>query len=223
MVAAARILGAAPLHDSRDAQQYVNSVGQAIATKSGATYRWRFGLLQTESINAFATPGGFVFVTSGLVRQMETEDELAFVMAHEIAHVVKRHHYRVVQRQRLTERAAKGLQSASGEAANTELSHASAQMYARGLDRSSEYEADRTAIELATLAGYDPAAALSVLERLQRLRGDDPRAELLFSTHPSPGERLDMVLQSGLESLPRPSAEGVARRSARFKSFLRGL
>ncbi len=159
-------------------------------------------------------------VTSGLVKQLQNEDELAFVLAHEVAHVLQRHHYRVVLRQRLAETAAKNLQAATGDAGNTALSQASAQIYARGLDKNSEFEADRLGVELMARAGYDPAASVGVLERLQRLKGDDPRAELLFSTHPSPAERLDTLLQTGVDALPRPAQEGVDQRTARLRQFL---
>lgn len=219
-VAAGRILGAAPLVDVAAAQKFLNLVGHTIAQRSDGGYKWRFGLLKTDSVNAFATPGGFVMVTSGLVKQLQNEDELAFVLAHEVAHVLRRHHYRVVLRQRLAETAAKNIQAATGEAGNAALSHASAQIYARGLDKNSEFEADRLGVELMTQAGYDPAAAMGVLERLQRLKGDDPRTELLFSTHPSPAERLDTLLQTNVEALPRPAQEGVNQRVARFRQFL---
>lgn len=221
--AAARILGPAPLVDVRAAQQYLNLLGAAIAKRTETSYRWRFGLIKTDSVNAFATPGGFVMVTAGLVKQLQSEDELAFILAHEIAHVARHHHYRVVIRQRLADKAAKNLQAATGEAADAALSQVSAQIYARGLDKASEFEADRLGVELMTQVGYDPAAALGVLERLQRIKGEDPRVELLMSTHPSAADRLDMLLQAGIDQLPRPAPEAMVQRSARFKQFLATL
>ncbi len=217
-VSAARILGQAPLVQSTELQRYVNTLGRALAKRSGSEYKWRFGVINTDSVNAFAAPGGFVFVTAGLIRSLESEDELAFVLAHEITHVVKRHHYKVVLRQRLAEKAAQGLQDA-GALTDASLSEASAQIYARGLDKSSEYECDRVGAELMTQAGFDPAAAIGVLERLQALKGDDPRAELLFATHPSPAERMDALLRSGLDQLPRPPAVGIAKRLKRFRQL----
>jgi predicted Zn-dependent protease len=222
-VAAARILGAAPLSENSSAQSYVNLVGASIASVVKSKYKWRFGLIKTDSVNAFATPGGIVLVTTGLLRELQSEDEFAFVLAHEIAHVIQQHHYRVVLRQRLTEAAAKALRDSSGEASNAALSQASALIYARGLDKASEFEADRIGLELMTQAGFDPAAAISVLERLHRLKGEDPRAELLLSTHPSPADRLDAILASGADSLHRPSQEMINERSRRFRRLLEGL
>jgi len=219
-IAAARILGAAPLVDVLPAQKYLNLVGNTIVQSTESSYRWRFGLIKTDSVNAFATPGGFILVTVGLVKQLENEDELAFVLAHEAAHVLRKHHYRVVLRQRLAETAASNLQAASGDSASTALSQASAQIYARGLDKSSEFDADRLGVELMAKAGYDPAATIGVLERLQKLKGNDPRAELLFSTHPSPAERLDALLNTNMDTLLRPSGDGLTARAIRFRQFL---
>jgi len=219
-IAAGRILGAAALVDAPAAQRYINLVGALLTQKVDGNYRWRFGLIKTDSVNAFATPGGFVLITSGLAKQLQNEDELAFVLAHEINHVLRRHHYKVVQRQRLAETAAKQMQTSNSDANFASLSQASAQIYARGLDKNSEFEADRLGVELMTQSGYDPVSAMGVLERLQKLKGDDPRAELLFATHPSPAERLDTLLQTNLDSLPRPAQESVNQRTIRFKQFL---
>lgn len=218
--AASRILGAAGLIQSTSAQRYINLVGNALAQRTDSNYRWRFGLIKSDSVNAFAMPGGYILVTTGLLKQLQSEDELAFVLAHEITHVLRRHHYRVVQRQRLAESAAKQMQAGSDEAAFAALSQISAQIYARGLDKNSEFESDRLGAELTAQAGYDPAAAIGVLERLQRIKGDDPRAELLFSTHPSAAERLDTLLQTGVDTLPRPSPQAMQQRTARFRQFL---
>jgi len=95
-------------------------------------------------------------------------------------------------------------------------------MYARGLDKGAEFEADRMGVEIMTRAGYDPAAALSVLEKLMALQGNDPRTELLFSTHPSPATRMDKLLASGLDKLPRPAAPSPAAVK-RFNSFHKQL
>lgn len=222
-VSTAKILGVAPLVNSEPAQKYLNLVGTTLTEQTSAKYNWRFGLVKTDSVNAFAAPGGFVLVTEGLVKQLKNEDELAFVLAHEIAHVVQRHHYKVILRQQLAETAAKNVQQASGDTLKNELSQASAQIYARGLDKGSEFEADRIGVELMAQAGYDPAASISVLERLQALRGNDPRLELLFSTHPSPAVRLDMLLKAGLDGLIRPKETAVSHRGNRYSRAMSGL
>lgn len=221
--AAAQVLGAAPLVTADSAQQYVNALGQVLSAQSGAIYKWRFGVIKSDAINAFAMPGGYILLSSGLLKTLESEDELAFILAHEVAHVARRHHYQVVQRQRLADQAAKGLVAVTQDRDTAKLAQASGQIYARGLDKGAEFEADRLGTEYMTRAGYDPVAAINVLEKLQRLKGNDPRAELLFSTHPSPSERLDMLLQSGIDKLPRPSGTPNPTRQARFQKFIQAI
>lgn len=221
--AAAQVLGAAPLVRSEVPHNYVGLVGMAVAVNSGANYRWRFGVFRSDAINAFATPGGYVLISSGLLKILDSEDELAFVVAHEVAHILRRHHYQVVLRQRLADQASRNLSSVFRDADTTVLAQASGQIYARGLDKAAEFEADRLGVELMTRSGFDPLSAISFLEKMLALRGNDPRAELLFSTHPSPAERLDALLQSGIDRLPRPSAESLAKRDSRFKEVRSAL
>ena len=166
--AAAQLLGAAKLVDSPAAQKYVNAVGYSVAQSSGANYKWHFGIVASDSINAFAMPGGYILLTSGLAKLLESEDDLAYVLAHEVAHVTRHHHYQVIQRQGLAEQASKNLQAVSKDDEMAKLSLASGQIYARGLDKTAEFESDRLGVEFMAKAGYDPAAALGVLDRLQQ-------------------------------------------------------
>lgn len=215
--AAAKIFGAAPLVPSAEAQRYINLVGGALASQAGAKYAWRFGVIDSDQINAFALPGGVVLLTRGMARLIKSEEELAFILSHEIGHVVRQHHYRVVQRQRLAARANEALQSVSAEGL-TELAGASAQIYARGLDKSAEFEADRLGTQLMASSGYDPAAALGVLEALLAAKNSaDTKADWLFSTHPQPEQRIDQLLAAGIADIPAGS--GVEARRVRFKVF----
>ena len=221
--AASQILGAVPLIRSETAHQYVGLIGTALAANSGVNYKWRFGVFQSDAVNAFAMPGGYILLSSGLLKLLDSEDELAFVLAHEVAHVQRRHHYQVVLRQRLADQASKNLSSLVQDSDTAKLAQASGQIYARGLDKSAEFEADRLGVEIMTRSGYDPAAAIAVLEKMQSLKGNDPRVELLFSTHPSPAERLDSLLQSKIDELPRPSPDLLRKRENRFKQFRSAL
>ena len=99
------------------------------------------------------------------------------------------------------------------------LSLASGQIYARGLDKTAEFESDRLGVEFMTKAGYDPAAALGVLDRLQQFKGQDPRTELLFSTHPSPSERFAALVESRIDKLPYQGSKLNSNREKRFKVF----
>lgn len=221
--AAAQVLGAAPLLPAPELQRYLNLVGQSVAQFSGANYKWRFGIVRSDAVNAFAMPGGYILVSSGLLKLLSSEDELAFVLAHEVAHVSRRHHYQVVLRQRLADQAARGLQAVTQDNDTAKLAQASGQIYARGLDKGAEFESDRLGAEYMARAGYDPAAVLGVLEALQRFKGEDPRAALLFSTHPSASDRMEALMQSGIDRLPRPAAAAAPARVNRFRVFQQGL
>lgn len=214
--AAAQILGAAGIYKNNNAQKYINLVGTNIANQVGQRYKWRFAIIDTDSINAFATSGGIIFLTKGLFNLLQNEDELAFVLAHEISHVTKRHHYQVVLKQRLVEKASENLKEMLSN--NQELSQLSGQIYARGLDKTAEYEADRIGATLMTRAGYNPSAVLAVSEKLKKLNGDDPQAQLLFATHPSPSQREDELISAGLDKLPIPNKTSL-NREKRFKEI----
>jgi beta-barrel assembly-enhancing protease len=95
---AASVLGASPLHPDANLQRYVNRVGKWLAMHSGRPdLPWTFAVIDTDTINAFAMPGGDILVSSGLVKRLNSESELAGVLGHEIAHVVKKHQLQAIQ------------------------------------------------------------------------------------------------------------------------------
>lgn len=213
--AAAALLGAAPAVQKPAVQRYVNLLGASMAALSERpNLAWRFAVIDDDAINAFAAPGGIVLITRGLFRLLDSEDELAAVIAHEIGHVVRKHHYSVILRQRLAEEATSKLAAGSRAGDLDALSKASSVLFARGLDKSAEFDADAYALQLATRAGYDPAAVLGVLEKLRSIGAADNRAQLLFATHPSANERLDRLLRYELDTLPASAPN--PQRSKRF-------
>lgn len=213
--AAAVLLGAAPVLAKPALQQYINLVGASIASLSERPQLlWRFAVTDDPAVNAFAAPGGVVLVTRGLLQLLDSEDELAAVLAHEIGHVVRKHHYSVVLRQRLADEATSTMTAGGKDAEMDALSKASSLVFARGLDKRAEFDADAYALQLTIRAGYDPAAVLGVLDKLRAIASNDSRAALLFATHPSASERLDRLLQHDLDGLP--TARPHAVRTARF-------
>jgi predicted Zn-dependent protease len=203
------LLGAAPLVKNDALQAYVNNVGRWIALQSERPdLPWHFGVLESSDINAFSLPGGYVFVTRGLYQGLSNEAELAGVLAHEIGHVVMKHHLKVLEKSKLIN-IASGLVS-SQVASRNALSNAVAQnvlgngaeALARGLDKDAEFEADRLGVVLATRAGYDPYGLPTVLDKLARVKPTDSSVALLFKTHPPPQERLVRLgdaMQNGFE------------------------
>jgi predicted Zn-dependent protease len=191
---ASRLLGAAPLVPNPALQRYVNNVGRWLAAQTERPdLPWRFGVLDAPQLNAFAVPGGTIFITRGLLEQMKSEAELAGVLAHEIVHVLKKHHLKAIQKGAQTALAGDALNTAlqdRGGAAREKLIAFGTEMYSRGLDKSDELEADRLGVVIAARGGYDAYGLPSVLQTLQAMNAQDSAVALMFKTHPAPGERL---------------------------------
>lgn len=189
---AGNLLGAAPLVPDAKLQRYVNSVGRWVASRSTRPdLKWTFGVIESNDINAFAAPGGYVFITRGLYAQLKDEAELAGVLGHEIGHVQQKHHLKILQKQQLIGLGSELLGRQIGGGDQTQrLIGSGAEIMARGLDKSAEYEADRIGVVLAARAGYDPWALPAVLQELATVSKDDSSVALLFKTHPAPEDRL---------------------------------
>lgn len=187
------LLGAAPLVKDEALQKYVNSVGRWVASQSDRPdLPWHFGVIESDDLNAFAAPGGYVMITKGLYRKLTNEAQLAGVLGHEIGHIVKKHQLKVLQKQQLLNIGA-GLLSKQLGKDNKLASKAigsGAEISARSLDKSAEYEADRLGLSYATRAGYEPFGLPEVLDTLSQTNKNDSSVALLFKTHPLPEERL---------------------------------
>jgi beta-barrel assembly-enhancing protease len=191
---AARLLGAAPLVPDAALQRYVNHVGRWLATQTERPdLPWRFGVLDAPQLNAFAVPGGTIFITRGLLERMKSEAELAGVLAHEIVHVLRKHHLKAIQKNAKTALAGEALNQAledRGGAAREKLISFGTEMYGRGLDKADELEADRLGVVIAARGGYDPYGLPTVIQTLQAMNPEDSGIALMFKTHPAPDERL---------------------------------
>jgi predicted Zn-dependent protease len=187
------LLGAAPLVKDEALQKYVNQVGRWVAGQSErADLPWHFGVIESEDINAFAAPGGYVIITKGLYRKLENEAQLAGVLGHEIGHVVKKHHLKVLQKSQLLNMGAQLLGERFGKDNQTidKVIGSGAEILSRGLDKDAEFEADRIGLALATRAGYEPYGLPEVLQTIGQVSKNDSSVALLFKTHPAPDDRL---------------------------------
>lgn len=195
---AGRLLGAAPLVKDERLQRYVNQVGKWLSLQSGRTdLDWYFGVIDSEDINAFAAPGGFIFITKGLYQQLHSEAELAGVLGHEIGHVVKQHHLTIIKQSRAIDMGSSLFSQKLGKMKNEQAKQAvnnvigsGAEVMARGLDKDAEYQADRIGVVLATRAGYDSYGLPMVLQEIGHAGLNDSSVALLFKTHPHPDTRL---------------------------------
>lgn len=192
---AGNLLGAAPLVKDDNLQRYVNKVGRWVALQSDRPdLPWHFGVIDSTDINAFAAPGGFVFVTKGLYQQLNNEAELAGVLGHEISHVVNKDQLRILQKSRLIGLGAQALgQQIKGSDAAQQLIGSGAEIMSRGLDKDAEFAADRMGVVLAARAGYDAYGLPAVLQQIGHAAPNDSRVALLFKTHPAPDVRFDML------------------------------
>jgi predicted Zn-dependent protease len=217
---AATLLGAAPLVNDARMQRYVNNVGRWLAAQSERPdLPWQFGVLDAPQLNAFAVPGGTIFITRGLLERMRSEAELAGVLGHEIVHVVKKHHLKAIQKGAATALAGDALSMAlkdKSSGANEKLVSFGKEMYSRGLDKGDEFEADRLGVVIAARAGYDAYGLPSVLQTLQAMNAQDSGVALMFKTHPAPGERLDLLGQKMQTMLDAYSSQ--PQLAERFRS-----
>ena len=187
------LLGAAPLVKDEALQQYVNKVGRWVASQSERVdLPWKFGVIESSDLNAFAAPGGYVLITKGLYQKLTNEAQLAGVLGHEIAHVVKKHQLKVLQKQQLLNTGSSWLKEkfAKGNKLADKAIASGAEISARSLDKDAEFEADRMGMVLATRAGYDAYGLAEVLQTIGQTNKADSSVALLFKTHPAPDERL---------------------------------
>jgi predicted Zn-dependent protease len=217
---AGNLLGAARLVRDDALQRYVNRVGNWVAQQSGRKdLNWRFGVVDTEDINAFAAPGGYIFVTRGLYRRLNSEAELAGVLGHEIAHVDRKHHLKLLKQSSLI-----GVlgQAASYKARSSDqivqnLIGNGAEIMARGLDKDAEFEADRLGMVFAARAGYTPWGLPDVLQDLAGLPAQDARTSLLTRTHPHPADRLARLGDAVGDRLDAVQGKTLAERFYRIR------
>lgn len=185
---------------------YVTSVGQRIAVQSGlsnATRDFRISLLNSPVNNAFAIPGGYVYVTRQLVALMNDEAELAAVLGHEVGHVAARHSTQRNRTSTISSGLAVLLGVVTGNSQIGQLLSQGAQLYTLRFSRQQEFESDDLGVRYLASGGYDPTAMSSVLASLAaqnaldaQLAGRDARSQPEFaSTHPDPGSRVQRALQ----------------------------
>ncbi|RYX88553.1 MAG: peptidase M48 [Comamonadaceae bacterium] len=220
------LLGSKPLYVDILTQRYVNQLGRWISLQSSRPdLPWTFAVLDDPGFNAFAAPGGYVFITKGLLDRVADESELAAILAHEINHVTGKHHLKALRK---TARAGLLTQAIGAKlAGNSELGgmissqilSLGKDLYSKGLDQDDEFEADRNAVALAARAGFDPYGLVSVLQQLRTAAPSDPLFALSLSTHPPAQLRLDQVelaMGNRLDRLSGKPSITVAQRMDRL-------
>ena len=207
--------------------EYVGKLGQSLVQNSGRSgITYTFKVVDSPEINAFALPGGFIYVNRGLIEAAESESELAGVLAHEIGHVVGRHGAQQAQRASLTQTGLGILGGLLGRGTAANVSQMAAQMVTEGVfmkfSREAEREADRLGARMLFDTRFQPKGMVSFFNKLAGLQKQQPNAvQKFFSSHPSPTERSHNIadLISGFQANSKlvsdePAFHGVKNRLA---------
>jgi predicted Zn-dependent protease len=217
------------LYPSDRLQAYVDSVGERVVQRSGAAkspYPFEFHLLRDEkTVNAFALPGGQIFITAALLGRMNSEAQLAAVFGHEVGHVVGRHGAEHLAKQQLGSALinAVGI-SASGGMDGGQSAAAIAQAVNQLVDlrygRKDESESDELGLKFMTDAGYDPRGILEVMQILAKAGGGGKQPEFL-SSHPDPGNRFETLQGLIQQKFPRGIPQNLEDGRDRFAQYVR--
>jgi predicted Zn-dependent protease len=183
------------VYPNQDLQRYIATLGRAVADVSDRPdIEYYFAVLNSEHPNAFATPGGYVFISVGLLRMLENESQLAGVLAHEISHITHRHALQTIEKsQRLASFGALTIGALGADPAMFDkvLEEAAEALFTKGLEKGMEFEADKMGTEYAYRLGYRPDGLKNFLSAL---KGKLPKeGSALASTHPSPQERVSTL------------------------------
>ena len=215
------------------ANTYLNTLGQALAMASDKPFTfkgYRFLLLDSDNINAFAAPGGFVLVTRGMLECAGDESMLAAVLAHEIGHIELNHGVKAIKASRWTDTITKtaivGVSMTSAEMAEVtavfddSIGDITQTLVVNGYSKDQEKQADDAAARILARVGYDPKSIILMLEEMNRRW--DPDGAGFAATHPSPEERIRKVRKT-VESLPEPELKTTAERIERYNWGLSGV
>lgn len=193
---AANVLGRYPLYNNSAVTHYINLVGLTVAAQSPRSeLSFYFAVLDTDEINAYAAPGGYVFVTRGALQKMEDESELAGVLAHEIAHITQKHIVNALNIHGTERSAGAALAHMIGAVNDTTrtafsqaVDNAMSLLFEEGLTKESEFESDQVGTMFLANAGYDPEGLFRYLSRIKSARKES--LNVLSHTHPSLDTRL---------------------------------
>ena len=187
------------VYDDPELQEYVDRLGQELAARSERAHlEWHFSVLDDPLVNAFALPGGYIYITRGILAHFNSEAELAAVLGHEIGHVVARHSANQMSKQQL---AGIGLAVGSialdprNETGLGDLAGAGLQLAFLKFGRDDERQADSLGLRYIDRAGYDPRPMTNVFQTLGRVSAaaGAPRGPNWFSTHPAPENRVQLL------------------------------
>ena len=229
-----QIIQAYGLYEDQAVQEYVSKVGNKVARHSDLPdWEYHFTVLDDDSVNAFTTGGGYVYVHRGLLSYMTSEAELAAVLGHEIGHICARHPARQQTRGVLASVLATGAAIMTGSGAVAQLANIGAEAWMQGYGRENEMEADRLGLLYATKSGYNPEAMGRVFKvfkaqegfELKRAKDEGREPQIyhgVFSSHPSPDERSVQAAKGAANVTDTPEGGWIENRD-QFMTAIDGL
>jgi len=174
--------------------KYVGLVGSVLAKKSSRNnLTWHFIVLDTDGVNAFAAPGGYIHITRGTLALMKNESELGGVLGHEIAHVTRKHTLKAIQKGKLVQMGANETSVKSNPEVFQRLVDEGYKIVFAGFGRAEELESDADGFALAAQAGYAPSGLPQFLRAIQARNKDSQQRQGLFASHPEMSERLEKL------------------------------
>lgn len=212
-----------PIVRDPEINRYVNVLGDSIARlTSRRDLDWQFFVVDSKEVNAFAVPGGFVYVNRGLIERSDNMDELAGVLGHEIGHVVKRHTVKQMEKQ---QGANVGITLAcvltgvcNNQAAGAAINVLGGAVFAR-FSRQDEAEADQEGFNNVVRAGISPAGMVTMFQKLLEERKSHPGAvESMFLTHPLEEDRIQAI-QARINQIPPATLASLGTDSRNFHTF----
>ncbi|HYH41631.1 MAG TPA: M48 family metallopeptidase [Burkholderiales bacterium] len=181
------------------ARERVRQVGERVVARSSAAntpYQYSFHLLaDRKTVNAFALPGGQIFITEALLGLLKNDDELAAVLGHEIGHVLARHSAEHLAKQQLTQQLIGAVVIGSGSYDAAQIAQLAGSLINMKHGRDDEIESDTLGLRLLREAGHDPRAMIGVMQALEKASGGSGQPEFA-STHPSPANRIERIKES---------------------------
>ncbi len=192
----------------------VKEIGQRLVAQSVAArspYKYDFHLLaDARTVNAFALPGGQIFITGGLLKLLRSQGELAAVLGHEVGHVLARHSAEHLAKQQLTQGIVGAVAVGSGDMTATQVAQQVGAMINMKYGRDDELESDSLGIRLMSEAGYDPRGMLGVMQALAKASGSQRQPEML-STHPNPENRAGRIKEEIAKKFPNGVPDNLIR------------
>lgn len=200
------------LHPDTQAQALVDRVGSKLVQRSSARETpWQFDfhlLRDPQTVNAFALPGGQVFITAALFDRFKTEGQLAGVLGHEVGHVVARHSAQRIAKSSLTQGLIGAVVVASGDQRSAQAAMMIGQMVNMKYGREDEIESDVLGVRFMAKAGYDPRSLIGVMKILKEAGGGRSQPEF-FSTHPDPDNRIERIKEAIAAAFPNGVPDGL--------------